>query len=101
MSALIASLNCRARRAQPSHRKPGAEQLETKAISGIGPSFQHRFAFKFFRTAASHTNQVVMIVIVIGGQLKTLTSFGQLQLAQEVHGCQEPERPIHGGQRNP
>ena len=42
-----------------------------------------------------------MIVIIIGGQLKTLATFWQLQLPQEIHGCEQPKRPVDGGQRNP
>ena len=101
-SALIASLNCRTRRAKPPHRKPGAEEFETKAFSRIKPAgLQHLFTLKFFRAPAGNTDEVVMIVIIIGGQLKTLATFWQLQLPQEIHGCEQPERPVDGGQRNP
>ena len=100
-SALIASLNCRTRRAKPSHRKPGAEEFETKAFSRISACLKDCFTFKFFRAPAGNTNEVVMIMVIIGGQLKTLATFWQLQLPQEIHGCEQPERPVDGGQRNP
>ena len=100
-SALIASLNCRARRAKPSHRKPGAEELEAKAGSGISACSKHLFTLEFFRAPAGNTDEVVMIVIIIGGQLKTLATFWQLQLPQEIHSCQQPERPVDGRQGNP
>ena len=96
-SALIASLNCRARRAKPSHRKPGAEELEAKAGSGISACSKHLFTLELFRAPTSNTNEVMMIVIIIGGQLKTLATFWQLQLPQEIHGCKQPERPVDGG----
>ena len=97
-SALIASLNCRARRAKPSHRKPGAEELEAKAGSGISSCLEDCFTLKFFRTPAGNTDEVVMIMVIIGGQLKTLATLWQLQLPQEIHGGEQPERPVNGGQ---
>ena len=97
-SALIASLNCHARRAKPSHRKPGTQQLEPEAISGICPCSKNLFALEFFGAPAGNTDEVVMIVIIIGGQLKPLATFWQLQLTQEIHGGKQPERPIDGGQ---
>ena len=100
-SALIASLNCRTRRAKPSHRKPGAEEFETKAFSRISACLKDCFTFKFFRAPAGNTNEVVMIMVIIGGQLKTFATFWQLQLPQEIHGGEQPERPVDGGQRNP
>ena len=42
-----------------------------------------------------------MIMVIIGGQLKTFATFWQLQLPQEIHGGEQPERPVDGGQRNP
>ena len=100
-SALIASLNCRTRRAKPSHRKPGAEEFETKAFSRISTCSKHLFTLEFFRATAGNTDEVVVIVIIIGGQLKTLATFWLLQLPQEIHGGEQPERPVDGGQRNP
>ena len=97
-SALIASLNCRARRAKPSHRKPGGEELEPKAGSSISSCLEDCFTLKFFRTPAGNTNEVVMIMVIIGGQLKTLATFWQLQLTQQIHGGEQPERPVDGGQ---
>ena len=96
-SALIASLNCRTRRAKPSHRKPGAEEFETKAFSRISTCSKHLFTLEFFRATAGNTDEVMMIVIIIGGQLKTLATFWQLQLPQEIHGGEQPERPVDGG----
>ena len=87
-SALIASLNCRTRRAKPPHRKPGAKKFETKLGRGISAGFKDRLALKFFGTSAGNTNQMVMIMVIICGQLKALSPFRQLQLSQEIHGCQ-------------
>ena len=101
MSARIASLNGHARRAKPSHRKPGTQQLESETIRGISTCSKNLFALEFFRAAAGNTDEMVMIVIIIGGQLKTLATFWQLQLPQEIHSCQQPERPVDGRQGNP
>ena len=87
-SALFASLNCRARRAKPSHRKPGAKEFETKLGSCISTGFKDRLALKLFGTSAGNTNQMVMIMVIICGLLKALPPFRQLQLSQEIHGCQ-------------
>jgi len=101
MSARIASLNGHARRAKPSHRKPGTQQLESETIRGISTCSKNLFTLEFFRAPAGNTDEVVMIVIIICSQLKTLATFWQLQLPQEIHGCEQPERPVDGGQRNP
>ena len=98
MSARIASLNDHTRRAKPPHRKPGTQQLETETIRGISTCSKNLFALEFFRAPAGNTDEVVMIVIIIGGQLKTLATFWQLQLPQEIHGGEQPERPVNGGQ---
>ena len=100
-SALIASLNCRARRAKPSHRKPGAEEFETKSIRSNRACLQDLLTFKFLSPPASDTNQMVMIMVIISGQLKALAPFWQLQLPQQIHGGEQPQRAVHGGQRDP
>lgn len=46
-------------------------------------SHEYSLAFKFLGVSAAHTHQVVMItMVVIAGQLKAATAFGQLQLPQ-------------------
>ena len=97
-SALIASLNCRARRAKPSYRKPGAEEFETKAGSSISTCSENRFALKFFRAPTSNTNEVMVVMVIICCQLKSFATLWQLQLTQEIHGGEQPERPIDSGQ---
>ena len=97
-SALIASLNCRARRAKPSHRKPGAEELEAKAGSGISSCLEDFLTLKFFRAPTSNTNEVMVVMVIICCQLKSFATLWQLQLTQEIHGGEQPERPIDGGQ---
>ena len=97
-SALIASLDCRASRAKPSHRKPGAEEFETKSSRSYRTCLQDLLTFKFLSPPARDTNQMVMIMVIICGQLKALASFWQLQLTQEIHGGEQPERPVNGGQ---
>ena len=101
MSARIASLNGHTRGAEPPHRKPGTQQLESETIRGISTCSKNLFTLEFFCAPAGNTDEVVMVVIVICSELKTLTTFWQLQLPQEIHGCEQPERPVDGGQRNP
>lgn len=58
----------------------------------------HQGIFKLLCAPTYGTDQMVVVMLLCGGQLKTATALGQFQLPQQVHGAEQPQGAIHRGQ---
>jgi hypothetical protein len=72
------------------------------AACRLFPGLEHRLAFEFLGLTAAHTDQMVVIaVVIVAGELETAPTFGQFQLPQQIHRTEQPQGPVDRCQRDP